>query len=111
MEELHDLGILGENKEKEYGERLVKNITSFVQMNNLGEYIDRHASKRRKITPPSSEIATKRAADTDVVDMTDDEFDAGINFDEIELPTEATKSTPAGASKTGNRSMYFSGRK
>eukprot|EP00957_Ditylum_brightwellii_P198616 15137842-Ditylum_brightwellii.AAC.1 len=50
MEELSLLGILGENIEKEYGERLIKSIMSFVELENLQKYIDINGPKRRQIS-------------------------------------------------------------
>jgi len=51
IEELSDLANLGENILKEYGERIVKNIKSYVQQENLQSYVDkaRASTRKRKI--------------------------------------------------------------
>lgn len=48
MDELSDLGVLGENVVKEYGERLVKNINAFVEQNDLRCYANNRQPKRTK---------------------------------------------------------------
>lgn len=51
IEELSDLANLGGNIIKDYGERLVKNIKSYVQQENLQSYVDkaRASTRKRKI--------------------------------------------------------------
>jgi len=118
MEELSAVGALGENVEKEYGERLVKNIKAFVVMEKLQSYLKKRATpstktpstaKRNRVEklqnlasfahrprpPPPS--ATK-AVESIVVDISDDddEFnDHGIDFSAIELPVSRPSATPA----------------
>ena len=46
--ELAELGVLGENVVKEYGERLIKNINAFIQQEKLQKYLEHRKSKRTK---------------------------------------------------------------
>jgi ribonuclease D len=105
LEDLNEVGVLGENVVKEYGERLVKNIKAFVELENLQKYIDRRPTKRLK-RDESSELhsaTTKRPAASKppparaVIDVDDDEeFDVGIDFNAIEIPSTkgSTKKSP-----------------
>jgi len=47
IEELNDLGVIGENVVKDYGERLIKNINAFVEQNALQIYIQNRNNKRK----------------------------------------------------------------
>lgn len=96
MAELNALGVLGENVVKEYGERLVKNINSFIATENLKSYIDKRPPKRHK-TSDSKDQATKGSStnthrSTTVVALPTngqdefDEFETGIDFGAIALP-------------------------
>jgi ribonuclease D len=95
LEDLNAVGVLGENVVKEYGERLVKNIKAFVELENLQKYIDRRPPKRPK-TDESTELhsvtskkptTSKAPARSAVIDVDgEDEFDAGIDFNAIEIP-------------------------
>ena len=48
VEELSELGVLGENVVIEYGDRLIKNINSFIEQNALEIYIQSREPKRKK---------------------------------------------------------------
>ncbi len=48
IEELSELGVLGENVVKEYGERLIKNINAFVEQNALQVYVQNRDAKRKE---------------------------------------------------------------
>lgn len=86
MEELTALGILGENVVKEYGERLVKNINSFLQQNDLQEYISRRAPKRSKSDRESgASSASCNSYQTALVDLTE-EYEFGVDLSAVELP-------------------------
>jgi ribonuclease D len=97
LEDLNEVGVLGENIVKEYGERLVKNIKAFVELENLQKYIDRRPPKRLK-TDESSELhsATMKKPAAIDVDDDEDEFEVGIDFNAIEIPstTGSTKKSP-----------------
>jgi bloom syndrome protein len=92
LDELNELGILGENIIKTYGERIVKIVSHFIEQNALHAYVkDRRPSKRSKTA--GSDSATK-----------DDEFDTDIDF--AMIPDVAAKSDPGSASRD-NKSPYF----
>jgi len=118
LEELSELGILGENVVKEYGERLIKNINAFVENQHLQKYIDKHRAsvakaKKRPRVAASAASPKKTSNDPIVVDMTtDDEFDNGIDFSAIELPPTAPAATvPAQVNNkhSPKKSAYFQG--
>ena len=79
IEELNELGVLGENVVKEYGDRLIKNLNAFIDQNDLHKYIKVRESKRRKVekNTPSAPVTN---------DSLDVEFDDSIDFSSIELP-------------------------
>lgn len=60
LEELKSVDGLGEQKVKEYGERLVKNISNFVQTENLEELLAQKKSSRpmkaRKVATDEDEF-------------------------------------------------------
>jgi bloom syndrome protein len=81
MEELKAIGVLGESIVNDYGERIVKIVSSFVDQEQLQEYVvHRPTAKRAK---------TASAMSQDVVEVPDDdEFPMeDIDFDSIEIPT------------------------
>ena len=120
MEELSDLGILGENVVNDYGERLVRNISSFVQQNNLEKYLERRAAKRPKVVaggtaaaaaaPSSSAAAAARSTGTAGASSSElaskgigkenEDFDAGIDFASIDLPATGNAGAAAAAGTT-----------
>ena len=121
MEELSDLGILGENVVNDYGERLVRNISSFVQQNNLEKYLERRAAKRPKVlaggtaaaaaaAPSSSAAAAARSTGTGGASSSrlaskgigkeNEDFDAGIDFASIDLPATGNAGAAAAAGTT-----------
>lgn len=125
MEELSNLGILGENVVNDYGERLVRNISSFVQQNSLEKYLERRAAKRPKVVAaggaaaaaaPSSSTAAAAAGAVAAsssgmaskgIGKENEDFDAGIDFAAIDLPTGnagAAAAAMSGTKKTGKKS-------
>lgn len=100
VEELHSISGLGENVIKEYGERLVKNIKAFVELEGLQEYLDKRPKKRPRTDPPAGKVKStsantkKRAAPNAAsiidVDADDDEFDVGIDFSAIDIPNSSS---------------------
>eukprot|EP00957_Ditylum_brightwellii_P181321 13812894-Ditylum_brightwellii.AAC.1 len=97
MEELSLFGNLGENIERENGKRPIKSIRLFVELENQQKYIDINGPKRIKIaqqvtraTPakipldfPTALPAKAQA----VIDVTNNEFNIGIDFNTIDIPT------------------------
>lgn len=98
LEELHDIGGLGENVIKEYGERLVKVVKNFVEMENLQEYIANRPKKRPRTETPTGKVTSNPSQPIDVCG--DDEFDVGIDFSMIPIPD-----TKLGSSSS--KSPYF----
>ena len=90
LEELKDLDGLGEQKFKDYGERLIKNIQSFVQMENLEHYLEKKRSslpsKKRKAEPSAKAKAPAKAAKAATVVELDEEFPLDFEVDDIMLP-------------------------
>ena len=118
MEDLSCVAGLGENVVKEYGERLVKNIKAFVEQENLQKYIDRRPAKKPRTTESSSSASAtsgKKQSSTNrtnvksdsepnaVIDI-DDEFDVGIDFGAIEIPSSKASSSKKNQPK---KSSYF----
>ena len=101
MEELSALGILGENVEKEYGERLVKNIRAYVNQENLQHYLDKRISKRAR-SSIDVKTNTKSKNDPQIVDV--DEFATEIDFSSIEMPNTENEKVNSSNKKT---SSYF----
>jgi superfamily II DNA helicase RecQ len=88
IEELKELGILGENIIKEYGEKIVKIVGNFIESNSLHAYIkDRRPSKSPKTD--STEFV--------VDDDEDDEFATDIDFSLV--PDGKPKASANGKSK------------
>jgi hypothetical protein len=90
VEELQSIGVLGENIIKEYGERLVKVVSSFVEQKGLGDCVSRRPCKRLKVDSTAGISATSSVAKSaTVIELSDDpedEFDSGIDFTAIKLP-------------------------
>jgi bloom syndrome protein len=93
IDELNALGVVGENIIKEYGERIVRAVQSFVTQQGLEEYINRRPTKRAKVVSEESN------------DLVDDEFDdARIDFASIQLPEPTVIDA---AKKSKKASPYF----
>lgn len=108
VQELHSISGLSENLIKEYGERLVKNINAFIAQEGLQKYLDKLPAKRPRSDAPTGKKAgpasKKRAAvpkGTDVINIDDDEdeFDVGIDFSAIDVPSSKDASS--------SKSPYF----
>ena len=112
-EDLAAMGVLGENKLEEYGDRLIRQITAFVKKENLTEYVkSRPNSKRAKQADGTAAekkiLEEKQPAKTgshvkkeiiEIDDEDDDEFDdCDIDFAAIELPKVPS---------TQSKSSYF----
>lgn len=85
IQELNDLGVIGENVVKEYGDRLIKNLNAFIEQNNLQQYT---MNKRRKIQVESKPTAVP-PQNIPSIQLDDDDFD-GIDFSSIEIPDGTT---------------------
>ena len=95
------MGVMGEEKLKEYGGRLVRVIKQFVEANGLEDYVANRPGKRTRnddvpvkvsavVVPTASSIARAgqakaRKAVIEIVDD-DDEFETDIDFATIEIP-------------------------
>lgn len=103
------LGVLGEAKRKEYGERLIQKILRFLAMKDISvEYVrSKRPVKRAKVATKESSIpsaAKKQSKEVITIDDQDDEFDefdTGIDFTAIEIPDASSTSIPA------KKSHYF----
>lgn len=108
IEELADCG-LPEKVQKEYGERLVKNLNSFIEQNELQQYLNARPKKKRKLDSKKSLIIEKENKPVliDVPDDSDDEFgDDGIDYSAIEIPG-SQKSSTSMPSKVARKSKFF----
>mmetsp|Transcript_16862 Transcript_16862/g.31928 ORF Transcript_16862/g.31928 Transcript_16862/m.31928 type:complete len:1280 (-) Transcript_16862:2376-6215(-) len=94
IEELTDLGVIGENVVKEYGDRLIKNLNAFIEQNNLQKYT---MNKRRKVEI-ASDPTPEPPQNASHIMLDDDEFD-GIDFSTIDIPE--------GPINTTAKSSYF----
>jgi hypothetical protein len=96
------MGVMGEEKLKEYGGRLVRVIKQFVEANGLEDYVANRPGKRTRnddvgstkvsaVVVPSSSSASRagqakaRKAVIEI-DDDDDEFETDIDFATIEIP-------------------------
>lgn len=79
IEELNDLAVVGENIVKEYGERLIKQLKSFVDQNKLDKYLAGKSRKRQK------NVGQTKKASTSVAPKKD-EYDTEIDFSMIDIP-------------------------
>ena len=87
IEELKAIGSLGENIVKEYGERLVRVVKTFVESKGLQDYLRRPAKRARTCDPVSKR--TKPILRIDKAEDPDDEFETDIDFGVIEIPDSA----------------------
>lgn len=103
LEELSALGVLGEAKLKEYGERLVKIVLRCLE-NELGLDVDfvksKRPVKRAKVAARQGSgvtVVSKKKEGPDVIMIDDndefDEFDTGIDFTAIEIPARIAGSS------------------
>ena len=96
-----------EHFQKEYGERLLKNINAYVESENLRGIIEKQPRKKQKRKGDD-------AADEDVIVVDDDEFDDGIDYAAIEMPgsqSSGKQLSSSSGSKMSNgeskKSSYF----
>jgi hypothetical protein len=54
IEELSELGVLGENIVQEYGERLIQNIKAFIEQNALQIYVEHKENKMKNYAIPEN---------------------------------------------------------
>ena len=105
IDELKEVGGLGENIIKEYGDRIMKIVASYITQNGLQDSIGSRAAKRHKVQPESDSanhlLCASNSLTSNGVDIfdQDDEFDAGIDYSAIDLPGIGTA--------TGSKSPYF----
>jgi hypothetical protein len=113
IEELGECG-LPENVQKNYGERLLKNINTYIEMEKLESYLEARPKKKPK--SDSLSVAAEKAVHViNILDDSGDEFnDDGIDYSAIPLPSsqpspdlkaDRTKSKLKSSKKTS--SSYF----
>ena len=102
-EQLASMGLMGEEKIKVYGERLVRLITHFIETHGLSDYVENRAGKRKAEETPSpgssrvTAVVVKPSASASrtgkpkarraVIDISDDEFsDDDIDFEALNVP-------------------------
>lgn len=102
------LGLLGEAKRKEYGERLINAIQRFLKKNDISlEYVrSKRPVKRAKVdSKEDCKPAASKKNSNEVImiddDDDEDEFDTGIDFAAIEMPDAPS------ASDSAKKSHYF----
>ena len=83
LEDIKAMGILGENVIKEYGERLVKAVATYVTAQGLQEYLARRPAKRAKTT--NETIAVPAKTQPCIVMDTDDSEEDEFGFGAIDL--------------------------
>jgi hypothetical protein len=96
LEELAEC-MLPENFQKEYGDRLLKNINAYIESEKLQGCIENRPRKKRKTDAPDSQGV-----------IIVDEFDDGIDYAAIELPVTQKSHTPASSSSDAK---YFKSKK
>lgn len=109
MEELADCG-LPENVQKNYGERIVKNISTYIEMENLQSFIENRPKKKSKADlVVVAKASTAKAPNViDVLDDSGDEFqDDGIDFSSIPLACSQPNTRHASNLKSSKKSSYF----
>jgi hypothetical protein len=100
-EQLASMGLLGEEKIKVYGERLVRLITHYIELNGLSEYVENRPGKRKAeddsgsskfaavVVKPSASTARvgKSKARKAIIEISDDEFGGDdIDFEALDIP-------------------------
>ncbi len=101
-DELASMGVMGEEKMKEYGGRLVRVIRQFVEANGLEDYVANRPGKRARDDDTGSAKVTavvvrstssrSRAGQPKAqkaiieIDDDDDEFETDIDFANIDIP-------------------------
>ena len=94
LEELAEC-MLPENFQKEYGDRLLKNINAYIESEKLQSIVEKRRTKKRK------------RDDVIVVD----EFDDGIDYAAIELPVTQNSgdqsASSSGSKLKSKKSSYF----
>ena len=100
IDELNDIGVIGENVVKEYGDRLIKNLNAFVEQNGLEKYVQGKENKRRRLD--DAKVAAPAPGQVSMASKTslDDEFDIDIDFSAIDIPDGPVPTSKA-------KSSYF----
>lgn len=117
MEELAHCG-LPMNIQKTYGERLIKNVTTYIEMHNLQSYLDNRPKKKLKSDQVSTVAAAAASAVApDIIDVIDsgDEFENDdIDFSAIEMPVSSNAAASSNPNtnakselKSSKSSSYF----
>ena len=101
LEEVADC-MLPEHFQKEYGDRLLKNINAYIESEKLQGCIENRPRKKRK-----SDLSSGESQDVIILD----EFDDGIDYAAIEMPgtqqsVKQSLSSPLSKLKS-KKSSYF----
>jgi len=101
--ELKAVGGLGDQVIKDYGNRIMKVITKFVNDHDVEQIVRNHSSRKRLKVSSGASVSSKSTED-------DDEFATNIDFSKIEVPGATVSSANVGpvAKATGTSSSYFS---
>lgn len=76
---------LPQNVQKQYGERLIKNINAYIEQEKLQKYIENRPKKKHKAAADMSNPESKPIL-IDVPDSDNDEFEDDIDYGAIEIP-------------------------
>ncbi len=82
-----------QNVQKQYGERLLKVITAFVEQEKLQKYIDARPKKKQKVVAKTAN--NNKGGNQIVIDVPDDEFADGIDYSQVQIPLSQPNPPPA----------------
>jgi hypothetical protein len=98
LDELADCE-LPQNVQKQYGERLIKNINAYIEQEKLQKYVENRPSKKQKAAVDTN-ITESKPILIDVPDSdNDDEFEDGIDISAIEIPESSSQPNPYSQTK------------
>ena len=98
LDELADCE-LPQNVQKQYGERLIKNINAYIEQEKLQKYVENRPSKKQKAAVDMNITGSKPIL-IDVPDSdNDDEFEDGIDISAIEIPELGSQPNPYSQTK------------
>lgn len=86
LDELADCE-LPQNVQKQYGERLIKNINAYIEQENLQQYVENRPKKKQQKTSIADH--ERKPIVIDVPDS-NDEFEDDIDYAAIEFPNTGT---------------------
>ena len=101
MEELADCE-LPQNVVKQYGERLLKSINSFIEQTKLQKYIENRPKKKQKTAVSQESNKETKPILIDVPDESDEDEFADDQIDFSAIPMPATSANPHSSSDKPN---------